>query len=371
MIKVPRAIVYSAVLSVGCWGQSSGGGQLPQSKDKSQLVAGQMRAGEKQAAPTTLHLATVENVVAKTEIAIVFAELSCDEDGNIYLASEIPGKPIRELNPKGELAATFNLNADPDVDVYGNGPFALSVDGELYTWVGNRRDRNYYVLVFGADGKYKRKIKLDTDFAWQPGPFAVFRNGNLLMTGQEYDRDIRRPKLPFTAIFRSDGKLLKELSLEDDERIHKLILERDPMLTSAAAPTNNRAVAFGHIEPARDGNIYIMRWLSPTVIYAVSPGGEVVRRVTVDPGGTKLMPLQMHVAGNRIAILFRNEGTKEQRMKIVDLDGKEVATYDATGTNAKESLGGAFACYLGKTERFSFLATDEDHRIVFRIAEPR
>ena len=177
--------------------------------------------------------------------------------------------------------------------------------------------------------------------------------------------------LPFTAIFRSDGTLLKELSLEDDERIHKLAADRDPKLSSLAVPNSNRAVAWGHAQPAKDGNIYIMRWLSPAVIYAVSPGGEVVRRFSIDPGSSRFMPVNMHVAGTRIAILFRDEGTKEQNLKVVDLNGEELASYDASGGDSTAPFGAAFACYFGKTERFSFLATDADHRILLRTVEPR
>jgi hypothetical protein len=373
MGKSLRMILCCAVLVKGGWAQSSGSDQHPESDDNRQRrAAAQGKASDKRPAPEShLRLTQVETVLAKREIAIGFSDLACDEDGNIYLESENAGAPIRELNAKGERVASFVLSADPDVDVYGSGPYALSADGELYTWVGNRKDGRFYVLVFGADGTYKRKIKLDPGFPWIPGPFAVFSNGNLLMTGQEYDRDVWRPMLPFTAIFRSDGKMLKELSFQDDDQIHKMTLERDPMITSARAPTDNRAVAFGHVQPAKDGNLYIMRWLSPAVIYVVSPGGEVLRRFKVDPGDDKMMPIEMHVSENRIAILFRDGGTRAQVMKIVDLDGKELAMYDAVGTNLKAPLGAAFACYFAKTERFSFLSTDEDHHIMLRLAEPR
>jgi hypothetical protein len=313
----------------------------------------------------------VKAVLAKQEVAIGFSDLACDADGNIYLESENAGAPIRELSPKGETVASFVLSADPDVDVYGSGPYAMSADGELYTWVGNRKDGMFYVLVFGQDGTYKKKIKLDPGFPWIPGPFAVFGNGNLLMTGQEYDQDVWKPMLPFTAIFRSDGKLLKELSFEDDDRIHKMTMERDPMITSPRAPTDNRAVAFGHVQPAKDGNLYVMRWLSPAVVYAVSPGGDVLRRFTIDPSNNKMMPIGMHVSGNRIAILFRDGGMRTQIMRVVDLDGKELATYNADGTDPKAPLGAAFACYSSKGERFSFLSTDEHDRILLRIAVPR
>lgn len=369
MNKLLRALVCAIAMCISCWSQA-GGNRPNENSGPNAAKIEDGTPGDKQQL-SLRHLATVETIVAKQQTAAGFSDLVCDEDGNIYLGNEYGGEPIRKLSPKGDLATSFNLNSDSDVEVYGDGPFALSVDDELYAWVGNRKDRTYYVLVFGSDGRYKRKIKLDTGFPWAPGPFAVFKNGSLLMTGQEYDGDVRRPMLPFTAIFRPDGKLLKELSLEDDERIHKLAVERDPKLTSIAVPNSNRAVAWGHAQPAKDGNIYIMRWLSPAVIYAVSPGGEVVRRFSIDPGSSRFMPVNMHVAGNRIAILFRDEGTKEQNLKVVNLNGEELASYDASGGDSSAPFGAAFACYFGKTERFSFLATDEDHRILLRTVEPR
>jgi hypothetical protein len=48
----------------------------------------------------------------------------------------------------------------------------------------------------------------------------------------------------------------------------------------------------------------------------------------VDPGDEGLAPVAMHIASNRIAVLSFHEQTKEKRMKIVDLEGHEIATYE-------------------------------------------
>jgi hypothetical protein len=334
------------------------------------------RVAEKRSEDTShLHLTPVATISAKSEVATGFADLTCDEDANLYLGLEDTGATaIRKLDSAGELKATFKPYANPDVQVYGVGSYTVSPDGELYIWVGNKKDGKFYVLVFASDGSYKTSIKLDPGFPWVPGPFAVFRNGNLMMTGQEYAPDVRQPMLPFTAIFRPDGKLLKDLNLEDDVRIHDMAKARDPRITSAAVPNSNRAVAWGQVQPAKDGNIYIMRWLSPTVFYVVSPGGEVVRRFTVDPGASGLMPVSMHIAGNRIAVLFKGADPDEKLMKIVDLNGDEIATYDDAPVDPKSKetpIGFAFACYALKPERFIFLAADDSHRIQIRTVEAR
>jgi len=360
------------VLSLGCWAQTSGSLQQQPNRMNQPPAREDTAATKNEVLPTSvLHLTPVETIQVKNELAAGFADFTCDEDGNVYLGAETWAGSIRKLNPKGDLLTTFDRYSNPDIEVYGAGSYALTPDGDLYTWVGNKKDRYFYVIVFGPDGKYKSKIKIDPGFPWIPGPFAVFRNGNLLMTGQEYDRDVRQTMLPFTALFRSDGKLLKEVWLEDDERIYNQARGGDPKLTSISVPANNRAVSWGRVQTGNDGNIYIMRWLSPAVFYVVSPSGEVVRRFTVDPGRSGLLPVTMHISANRIAVLFREEGTREQQMKIVDLNGEEVATYDATSPEPKKPLGAAFACYSAKSGRFNFLATDDERRILFRILEPR
>jgi len=110
----------------------------------------------------------------------------------------------------------------------------------------------------------------------------------------------------------------------------------------------NQAVEFGQSEAADDGNVYRMRWITPTIFYAISPEGKVVRRFVVDPGDEGFAPVAMHIASNRIAVLSFHEQTKEKRMKIVDLEGHEIATYKEAridGKTKNDFLGLAFACY--------------------------
>jgi hypothetical protein len=377
MFRVPSILLLLFAMACG----------LAQSTDSAQQAGGSgvnhMRAPSL-AGPTgtsntsqtpRLHLTPIESVLAKSEVATGFADLGCDSDGNLYLGLDSPGAPaIRKLNSKGELVAVFQPFANPDINVLGTGEYDVTADGELYMWVGSRTEVTRYVLIFKADGSYKENIKLQPGFPWVPASIAVFPNGNLLMTGQEYVKDPAQPMLPFTAIFRSDGKLLKEINLEDDQRLQDLATARDPKVTSPYAPMSNRSVAWGRMAAAKDGNIYIMRWLSPAIFYAVSPGGEVVRRFTVDPGSPDFMPIQMHISGNRIAVLFRKPQTNEKIMKIVDLDGNDLSTYDELRDNGKAKLGPvglAFACYHSNPEWFTFLTTDDTHRIKLTKVEAR
>jgi hypothetical protein len=113
-----------------------------------------------------------------------------------------------------------------------------------------------------------------------------------------------------------------------------------------------------------------MRRISPAILYAVAPGGSV-RRFTVDPGDEDFLPSHMHVSGNKIAILFRKELTGQQFLKITDLEGHVLATYEDRIVDGVSELGAAFACYDANSETFTFLTTTEDGKLGIKTAQPQ
>jgi len=360
-----RSALIPVLLCASCWSQSDAAAGKPQQISASNAVSG------------SPHLMPIETTLAPTEVARGLGELSCDSDGNLYLGSDSPATPgIRKLSPGGGLLATFVPANNSGVSKAGiEGSFAVGQSGDLYTLFFPEHERARYVLVFKSDGTYKKEIKLQPGFQWIPASISVFANGNLLITGQEFVKG--QPMAPFTGIFSGDGQLLKEIDLEDDKVIDGMALSGNPHVVSSTNPLSNRAVSWGKMQAASDGNIYVMRWLSPTVVYAVAPDGKVARRFTIDSGRDDLMPMEMHISGERIAVLFVQRETHEKLMKVVDLDGNDLATYDydktaeGTGNSNIVHLGLAFACYSAKPERFTFLTTTDDHRIQLRLAEAR
>ncbi|HWO36141.1 MAG TPA: hypothetical protein VNO32_45710 [Candidatus Acidoferrum sp.] len=83
------------------------------------------------------------------------------------------------------------------------------------------------------------------------------------------------------------------------------------------------------------------------------------------------MPVTMHIAGNKIAVLFRQEQTRKEIIKVVDLEGHDVATYDEPTQDGRQTLGLAFICYTENPQRFTFLTTTEDDRLGLVIATPQ
>ena len=322
---------------------------------------------------TDLHLVRVETITSPSEVAQSFlSPVRCDADGNLYFRQDaVDG--VHKLNRKGEPVALFQAAANTDKNIDAIAAFAIAPDGDLYQLVyPHEYDR--YVFVYKSDGTFKSMTKLNPGFTWSPHAIAVFQSGQLLISASEYDRDRTAAKWPFTGIFGADGALLKEVELEDDETLHDMAASGDARVTAPNFPQSNRAVDLSQIEMASDGNGYLMRWTNPAIIYAISAGGEVVRRIKIEAGGPGYRPSKMHVMQNRIAVLFADPQTHEKVMRIVDLEGHEIASYDEPRVNGKPQgamLGGAFACYTENPTRFVFLGANDDNKLQLWIAEPR
>lgn len=83
----------------------------------------------------------------------------------------------------------------------------------------------------------------------------------------------------------------------------------DSRVALPQAPGHNVAVIGTRIALGDDGNLYLMRPLSPAIIYVISPNGSVLRRFTVDPGDESLQPSEMHVSTDRLALSFQHPQT--------------------------------------------------------------
>lgn len=317
-------------------------------------------------------LLRVKTVVSLSETATTFGDpLLCDSDSRLYLQSEHYGvSGIRKLSANGDRLALFLPN--PDLKVTSVGYFALGKGGELYQ-LAFLPEITRYLLDYKSDGSYKSSIKLQPGFPWMPSTLAVFPSGNFLISGQEYDRGhLTLVKVPFTGIFSSDGKLEKEVKPEDDQALYQAAVNGDSRVASPEHGSANLAIELSEMETASDGNVYLMRWFTPAIFYAISETGDVVRRFTVDPGYPNYRPAAMHISGNRIAVLFFHPQTMDELMKVVDLEGHEISTLPLDEKPEFNILGLAFACYSGADpQRFTFLATGKDERLEFRIAEPQ
>lgn len=299
----------------------------------------------------------------------------CDSDGNIYIASDPDANSgIGKFNSKAEQVALFRASAATDLKVDLAWSFSVSPEDLVYEIVYIQDAADRFVIVFDKDGTYKSKIKLDPGFEFLPTQVSVFPTGEMIVTGLRFDPDRHnKTKWPFTGIFSSTGALLKELSLADDRHLHDMAARDDPHVVATPGANTNSAVERGALEIGSDGNAYLMRRLSPAIFYVISPGGSVARRFTVSAGDGKesFMPISMHVSRQRIAILFHDSQTKDQIIKVVDLEGREMATYRDDAGGSLPKLGVSFACFSDAPERYVFLGQSDDNRLEFRLADPK
>jgi hypothetical protein len=321
-------------------------------------------------------LVSVRTVTVPSVPAGMFAKpITCDASGNIYLHNDQYGvSGLHKLSREGTPLALFLAKSEPDFRIAAALMFSLATDGSVYQLVFLRSgDIDRYVLVYNPDGSFRARVRLQLDFAWVPSTFAVFPSGDMLVSGQAYDVGSRRSMRPFTAVFSSQGKLVREVQLADDEALRQMTDVGDVRVTSPFDPRSSRAIGFSEMHLAKDGNIYLMRWTAPAILYAISPKGEVVRRFTVDPGDDDYRPEAMHIASGRIALMFVQPQSREKVMKVLDLEGHDIATYGEPEKNgeASDELGSAFACYIDQPEHFIFLGADENDRLQFVTAEAR
>lgn len=333
-------------------------------------------------AQTTAHYAKpsssgqlgVVKTVESQETASSFEHpIECDDDGNVYLQTDADGiSAIRKLSPAGERVATFTAGTCPDIKVQLGATFTVGSDSRVYQIAFPQDEPHRYVLVFDRDGSCRSKIKLDVSLRFIPYQIATYPSGTMLIAGvRSLPGKEPDAMAPYTALFSSSGDLLKTIDLESDDEHPRTDVGGN---LSDAAPSNrsgSRAISRGMMQTAQDGNVYLIRHESPAVIYAISESGTVVRHFTVDPGKADLVPSEMHIASNRIALLFQNDRTHESVLWVVNLNGEPVAEYSEPLTPGKSSLGWAFVCYTYPPhDTFTFLTTLAGEKLGLRIAEP-
>lgn len=291
-------------------------------------------------------LVVVDTIKIPSEPAEGFSvgqPLRCDADGNFYLRVQPEVEPtIRKFDNRGVQQVLFKPSSIPDIKVAFATYFSIDNSGEIHQLVGTSFT-DWYVVTYKSDGTYKAKTRLQLGFPFRPFQLATFPSGELLVTGVRDDDDPNvRVKLPFTGIVSGHGTLLKQVVLKDDETMRKMAAAGDPAIVPEGRRFGNTAIEGGATEAAADGNVYVMRRLSPAIVYAISPGGEVVRQFRVNPGNADFQPASMQIASNRIAILFFRSHAQGEILpedvvvKVVDLEGHDLATYDYLG---KSGLG--------------------------------
>ncbi len=265
--------------------------------------------------------------------------------------------PLLRLSPKGVLEAEFDT-ANAVVNI-----FAVRPDGGV---VMVRADAAKKVIEnFGPDGKREADVELDRPpIPFFPNQIAVFRSGEILVAGMQYHPGHKAS----TAIYDSAGHLVKQLALDGDAEIERAIEVGDARYAKSPGQGNEyigQSVAI----TGDDGLVYLMRATSPATVYAISPAGEVVRKIVVSaPTDVGLPDFGIRVVNNRLAIKF-SSGC-ENFLDLNSCHGTVYVVVDATtgrrlaSYEAGRDAGSPLACYAPDPDRFfSFDISGEPHRL--------
>src|SRR5450755_942935 len=265
----------------------------------------------------------------------------CDGAGNVYLrriASEKPGQdraalPIRKISPEGNLIGSFrvldafeNLGNSEGVDVIGKGVFA-STEGRVFQVAHARGD--VFVVEFAQDGSVKTKTKLETPLYTQPWLLAVFKSGEYLLTATTGIDSL----IPYTAVFSSDGRLVRKIYEPEDEeaRQRSSAADRGPRPVGVVGSAGGDFSRYGDVAAGSDGNIYLLHeTASPALVYGISPTGEVLRKLRIEAGDPDLVARSIKFYAGRLAVEFDrwfDFDTHQNVIKVTDLEGNSMADY--------------------------------------------
>jgi hypothetical protein len=320
--------------------------------------------------PPALEL--LEKKILSSEMSSIFVHpIRCDSNGNVYMRDYQSGSttvgPLRKINPRDGGHTIFSTVV-PDLVIFYVATFVVDDHGNVYQLVvgADKNDRepehdSVYVVSYDKDGSVKSKVYLG--YGVRPAQLAVFRSGEFLITGMKVDPAKGPTSSPMTGLYAADGSLIREVTFPDDQDIRDSADSGDERVADPGQPSHNHVIFRGDTTVAEDGNAYVLRWRSPAEIYVVSAAGRVLRRLTIDPGDHALMPTVMQVSGSRIALLFFDSTTESYLLKVVDIEGKEVATY------SDAEIGGALACFSSQKQQLTFLSTSDKGNLALSIVQ--
>ena len=312
-----------------------------------------------------LHAASTMNVASEMGGAFMSSS-KCDADGNLYvrkLAADRPLLgPVVKIDPDGKRAALFDPAAFSQLALDRADAFSPASDGGLYQIAqsGGLKPR-IYVLHFSSDGSPSSPTLLDADF--EVYTFAAFAGGNFLVSGVKRDVQNKNDRgRNFTAVFSADGRELAQLSFQTPQESAKASVRKaNTNDTEKATPGLDLAEA----EAGSDGNLYVMRFSSPVLVYVIGPSGKIMKTMKVASPLPGALPSAFHLSGNRLALSFWNDENQRQTVVVADAQtGRKIASYaDPT------SLGPSFACYSANDGGFTFLKLGEGNELEVIRAE--
>lgn len=289
--------------------------------------------------------------------------VACDSDGNIYARvwadddTLTDRLPIQEITPEGELTRKFIATDAPHDSDLAKGIF-VSPGGIVYQVA--RTKGGIYAVGFAKDGSVRSTTKLEADPRQvDPWQLALFNAGGYLLSGLTG----KHHRTPYTAVFDASGKLVRNIYEPEDEEARQRAEGGDPEYSSSSA--GNRFVGLGDVAAGSDGNVYLLRGTTPTLIYVISPTGVVVRKLHIEARDSDFVARNLKSYADRLAIGFNGPGDRAL-VVVIDFEGKMIATYTV---NRHKPDWPALACY--DSSGFTFVTAYAEKGLYLLKAKPQ
>ncbi len=320
---------------------------------------------------STIALHASSTISVPSEMGGAFMSSSkCDADGNLYVRKLAVDRPLLgpvvKIDPAGKRTALFDPAAFSQLALDRADAFSPASDGGMYQIAqsGGLKPR-IYVLRFSSDGSPSSPTLLDADF--EVYTFAASADGNFLVSGVKRDVQNKNDRgRNFTAVFSADGRELAQLSFQAPQQAAKASARKaNTGVLLAVAEKATPGLDLAEAEAGSDGNLYVMRFSSPALVYVIAPSGKIMKTIKVSSPLPGAVPSAFHLSGNRLALSFWNDENQSQTVVVADAQtGRKIASYsDPTG------LGPSFACYSANDGVFTFLRLGEGNELEVIRAE--
>ena len=387
---------------------------------------------QEEAYPPPLELYEAETIAFSAPPPMGFSSgIKCDLNSNIYLVyTEAPGfgsepiypdtplPPVRKLALSSQTVVSYAIQSLAGYELVRREDFAVEPRGTVYALLeayerkpdfrsgkvvildeSSATDAQAYhprpkeelpqrlIAKFKDDGAIDSFVKLQPFAGQNFGSlrFAVYADGNFLVTGVLNSEAVPFDEKPFTAIFNRAGVLVQELTWSRDVCPEPTAPAPEPRSrkgSEQAADTPEprqgegqslrrkyqecvNAVGGSLMVGAPDGNIYLMRASNPARIYAVSPIGEVVQEWSVKPPRSDVYPVEMSLAGqNRLLLEFVHAWTPKDAKPHMVLALLDLGTGQVTATyQLPPGRGNLMPACMTPRDEFLTLGTTEDRKL--------
>ena len=291
----------------------------------------------------------------------------CDSAGNIYsrFGPGVGGLfQVSKFAPDGSQKSSYRYQSIPDLrEAAFLEDFAIGEGGEVYELLSVWKNRTF-LLAFKSDGEIGEKAEIEAGRSLNLSHIVALAGGRIFVSGSMAGDDLgRNAGKPLNAILDSNGNLIREVTLKDDARPNEA-------KTADSNGDANPAVHWGRTVGGDDGNIYVMRLGPQAVVYVVSPGGSLIRKLKIASPVAKAQAVELKESRGRLAIEFSvpdSKGVSDTRIRVADAyTGQSIADYAIT-----PEMGEALACYRNDgTDRFTFLSSIDKWPAIVQASAP-